>query len=66
MGEPQKQKTKEGICEVHLYNNDDKKKRNVKWNTQCELWICKNCDDVVLIAMATVGKKQASQKQKLK
>lgn len=54
----QKQKTKTGICEAHLHNKDDNKKRKVKWHPVCGMWICDECDDVVLIAMATVNKKQ--------
>lgn len=58
---PQKQKSTIGICEVHLYNYDDKKKRRVKLFPQCGLWVCKNCNDTVLIAMASVAKKQIEQ-----
>lgn len=53
-----KQKSKIGICEVHLYNYEDKKKRRVKYFPQCGLWVCKNCDDTVLITMASITKKQ--------
>lgn len=56
-----KQKEKIGVCEVHLYNYDDKERTKVKWHPQSELWVCGKCDDPVLIAMASVGKKQANE-----
>lgn len=59
-----KQKDKIGICEVHFYNNDDRNKRKVKWVSQYELWVCAECDDTILIAMATIGKKQVGKKKK--
>lgn len=49
-------KTKKGICEVHFYNRDDSKKRQVAWHSECKLWICKECDDTVLKATACVNK----------
>ena len=52
-----KVKTKNGVCEVHLYNNDDNKNRNVKWSIDCQMWICDKCDDVVLKATATINKR---------
>jgi len=52
-----KQKTKKGICEVHFYNRDDNKKRQVTWYPECKLWVCKECNDTVLKATASINKK---------
>lgn len=57
-------KIKTGICEVHLYNYDDNKKRKVTWRGECTLWICSKCDDPVLIAMASINKKNTILKTK--
>lgn len=49
-------KVKTGICEAHLYNQGDKKKRNITYHPECKLWICNDCDNTVIKAMATVNK----------
>ena len=61
-----KQKIKTGACDIHFYNHNDKKKRKVKKDSQSGLWVCNNCQDPVLIAMASISKKQSKQKGKKK
>lgn len=57
-----KQKIKTGVCEVHLYNEDDNKKRKVKWSPECGLWVCDECNDPLLKVMASVSKKNKNKK----
>lgn len=51
---------KTGRCDVHFYINNDSDKKKVKWFPHCAFWVCEKCDDIVLMAMATIAKKQKS------
>lgn len=51
-------KWKTGICEVHYYALDDKKKRRVFYCPDCDAWMYKSCNkDVVLRMMALINRK---------
>lgn len=61
---PKAKTTKRGICEVHLYNNEEKKKTKVRWSVECQMWVCDECDDPVLKATACINKKIHQRKNK--
>lgn len=57
--------TKTGICEVHQYALNDKKKRQVSYCPACDAWMCAECStSPVLRAKAALTKFYSKKKQK--